>query len=79
MEVLHVAFGGEEPVLIAGPCSVESESMILETAAAVAAAGGDMLRGGAYKPRTSPYDFQGLGSRDSGIWPTPVSEPACRS
>jgi 3-deoxy-7-phosphoheptulonate synthase len=61
VEVLHLAFGGEEPVLIAGPCSVESEAMILETAAAVAAAGGDMLRGGAYKPRTSPYDFQGLG------------------
>jgi 3-deoxy-7-phosphoheptulonate synthase len=48
-------------VLIAGPCSVENESMILETAAAVARSGGDMLRGGAYKPRTSPYDFQGLG------------------
>jgi 3-deoxy-7-phosphoheptulonate synthase len=48
-------------VLIAGPCSVESEAMILETAVAVAQAGADMLRGGAYKPRTSPYDFQGLG------------------
>ncbi len=59
--VRHLSFGGEEPVLIAGPCSVESEAMILETAAAVALAGGDMLRGGAYKPRTSPYDFQGLG------------------
>src|SRR3954447_11553420 len=59
--VRQVRFGGEVPVLIAGPCSVESEAMILETAAAVAQAGGDMLRGGAYKPRTSPYDFQGLG------------------
>jgi chorismate mutase/prephenate dehydratase len=59
--VLDVRFGGGTPVLIAGPCSVESEAMILETAAAVAQAGGDMLRGGAYKPRTSPYDFQGLG------------------
>jgi 3-deoxy-7-phosphoheptulonate synthase len=59
--VLDLAFGGEAPILIAGPCSVESEAMILETAAAVAQAGGDMLRGGAYKPRTSPYDFQGLG------------------
>ena len=56
-----VTFGGSERVLIAGPCSVESEAMILETAEAVAQAGGDMLRGGAYKPRTSPYDFQGLG------------------
>jgi chorismate mutase / prephenate dehydratase len=59
--VRDLAFGGESPVLIAGPCSVESEAMLLETAAAVASAGGDMLRGGAYKPRTSPYDFQGLG------------------
>ncbi len=61
VSVRHLVFGGEEPVLIAGPCSVESEAMILQTAEAVAAAGGDMLRGGAYKPRTSPYDFQGLG------------------
>src|SRR5580765_712100 len=61
VSVLDVRFGAESPVLIAGPCSVESEAMILETAAAVAQAGGDMLRGGAYKPRTSPYDFQGLG------------------
>src|SRR6478752_4517121 len=63
VEVRHLVFGGAEPVLIAGPCSVESEAMILETASAVARAGGDMLRGGAYKPRTSPYDFQGLGVR----------------
>jgi 3-deoxy-7-phosphoheptulonate synthase len=61
VQVRHLAFGGESPVLIAGPCSVESEAMILETANAVAKLGGDMLRGGAYKPRTSPYDFQGLG------------------
>ena len=61
VEVRHLSFGGESPVLIAGPCSVENEAMILETAEAVARAGGDMLRGGAYKPRTSPYDFQGLG------------------
>jgi 3-deoxy-7-phosphoheptulonate synthase len=61
VSVRDVQFGGDSPVLIAGPCSVESEEMILETAAAVAQRGGDMLRGGAYKPRTSPYDFQGLG------------------
>jgi len=61
VKVRHLEFGGERPVLIAGPCSVESREMILETAEAVAAAGGDMLRGGAFKPRTSPYDFQGLG------------------
>ncbi|MBA3260706.1 MAG: 3-deoxy-7-phosphoheptulonate synthase [Gemmatimonadales bacterium] len=56
-----VVFGADQPVLIAGPCSVENEKMLLETAEAVAGAGADMLRGGAYKPRTSPYDFQGLG------------------
>jgi 3-deoxy-7-phosphoheptulonate synthase len=61
VQVRNLSFGGGSPVLIAGPCSVESEAMILETAEAVAEAGGDMLRGGAYKPRTSPYDFQGLG------------------
>jgi 3-deoxy-7-phosphoheptulonate synthase len=61
VQVRGLSFGGGSPILIAGPCSVESEAMILETAAAVAEAGGDMLRGGAYKPRTSPYDFQGLG------------------
>ncbi|HWA15387.1 MAG TPA: 3-deoxy-7-phosphoheptulonate synthase [Gemmatimonadales bacterium] len=61
VEVGTVRFGGERPVIIAGPCSVESEEMILRTAEAVAAAGADMLRGGAFKPRTSPYDFQGLG------------------
>ena len=61
VQVRDLRFGGPSPVLIAGPCSVESEAMILETADAVAQAGGDMLRGGAYKPRTSPYDFQGLG------------------
>src|SRR5690348_4181026 len=52
--------GGEEFVVMAGPCSVESEQQILETAKAVAEAGAKILRGGAFKPRTSPYDFQGL-------------------
>ena len=47
--------------MIAGPCSVESEAQLMETAHAVKASGANMLRGGAYKPRTSPYDFQGLG------------------
>ncbi len=61
VEVRGVPIGRSAPVLMAGPCSVESEEMILETAAAVAAAGADILRGGAYKPRTSPYEFQGLG------------------
>jgi 3-deoxy-7-phosphoheptulonate synthase len=52
---------GDGFVVIAGPCSVESEEQTLETARAVKAAGADMLRGGAFKPRTSPYSFQGLG------------------
>jgi 3-deoxy-7-phosphoheptulonate synthase len=53
--------GGEELTLIAGPCSVESRSQILETAHAVKEAGACALRGGVFKPRTSPYSFQGLG------------------
>jgi 3-deoxy-7-phosphoheptulonate synthase len=53
--------GGAPAVVIAGPCSVESREQILETAASIKADGASMLRGGAYKPRTSPYDFQGLG------------------
>jgi 3-deoxy-7-phosphoheptulonate synthase len=61
VNVGDVCFGAEEAVVIAGPCSVESREQILATAKAVRAAGATMLRGGAYKPRTSPYDFQGLG------------------
>jgi 3-deoxy-7-phosphoheptulonate synthase len=52
--------GGDEFITMAGPCSVESEKQIMETAEAVAAAGAKVLRGGAFKPRTSPYDFQGM-------------------
>src|SRR5580704_15545906 len=52
--------GGDEFVTMAGPCSVESEKQIMESAEAVAASGAKILRGGAFKPRTSPYDFQGL-------------------
>ena len=58
-----VAIGGDEIVVMAGPCSVESESQILAAARAVRDAGAVMLRGGAFKPRTSPYSFQGLGKR----------------
>jgi 3-deoxy-7-phosphoheptulonate synthase len=53
--------GGNDIVLIAGPCSVESRSQIIETAQAVREAGANALRGGVFKPRTSPYSFQGLG------------------
>jgi 3-deoxy-7-phosphoheptulonate synthase len=56
-----IKFGGPEVVIIAGPCSVESREQLLETAHAVREAGGHALRGGAYKPRTSPYSFQGMG------------------
>ncbi len=56
-----VKIGGPEVVVIAGPCSVESREQLLETAQGVKRAGAVMLRGGAYKPRTSPYEFQGLG------------------
>src|SRR5467141_2575713 len=56
-----VKIGGAEVVVIAGPCSVESREQLLETAQGVKRAGATMLRGGAYKPRTSPYEFQGLG------------------
>ena len=53
--------GGRQLHVMAGPCSVESEDQLLRTAVAVKAAGATMLRGGAFKPRTSPYEFQGLG------------------
>ena len=56
-----VAIGGKALVIMAGPCSVESREMLFETARAVHRAGAQLLRGGAFKPRTSPYSFQGLG------------------
>jgi 3-deoxy-7-phosphoheptulonate synthase len=55
-----IEVGGDEFVVMAGPCSVESEAQILASAEGVAASGARMLRGGAFKPRTSPYDFQGM-------------------
>jgi 3-deoxy-7-phosphoheptulonate synthase len=61
LEVGNVQFGSKEVVVIAGPCSVESESQIHEIAALVKKMGAKVLRGGAFKPRTSPYSFQGLG------------------
>jgi 3-deoxy-7-phosphoheptulonate synthase len=57
----HVVFGGQQVVLMAGPCAVESEEQLMAAAESVARAGGTVLRGGAFKPRTSPYSFQGLG------------------
>lgn len=61
----NAKIGGGNFAMIAGPCSVESEAQIIEVAQAVKAAGADILRGGAFKPRTSPYAFQGL--KDQGI------------
>jgi len=58
-----IAIGGHDVVVIAGPCSVESEKQIVAAAQAVRTAGASMLRGGAFKPRTSPYSFQGLGEK----------------
>ena len=61
VKVGDVAIGGSEVVVIAGPCAVEDEEQVLSTARAVKAAGAKILRGGAFKPRTSPYSFRGMG------------------
>ena len=61
IKVKDVVIGGKEVVVMAGPCVVENEKQIFETAQQVKAAGAKILRGGAFKPRTSPYSFQGLG------------------
>ena len=60
IEVGGVQIGGGTPVVMAGPCAVESRSQLMETAEIIKAGGAQFLRGGAYKPRTSPYAFQGL-------------------
>jgi len=63
VQVGATRIGAAEIAVIAGPCAVEGEEILLETAHAAKAAGAQLLRGGAFKPRTSPYDFQGLGER----------------
>jgi 3-deoxy-7-phosphoheptulonate synthase len=63
VSVNGVEIGGKRVVVAAGPCSVEDEDTVMEIARAVKRAGATMLRGGAFKPRTSPYTFQGLGAR----------------
>ena len=65
IEIGNVKIGGGHFAMIAGPCSVESENQIIEVAQAVKASGAKLLRGGAFKPRTSPYAFQGM--KDEGI------------
>jgi len=61
VNVNGIRIGSEEVVIIAGPCSVENHEQLMETAKAVKSSGGMILRGGAFKPRSSPYNFQGLG------------------
>jgi chorismate mutase/prephenate dehydratase len=61
VDVAGVLIGGDTPVLVAGPCAVESRDQVMKCAEATRAAGGQLLRGGCFKPRTSPYSFQGLG------------------
>jgi len=61
VKVNEIRIGSSEVVIIAGPCSVENHEQLMETAKAVKSAGGAILRGGAFKPRSSPYNFQGLG------------------
>jgi len=63
VRVGDLLIGGDHPVIIAGPCAVESEEQVTEAARAARRAGAHLLRGGAFKPRTSPYSFQGLGLR----------------
>lgn len=63
IKVKDVEIGGNEVILMAGPCAVESREQLLETAEIVKKAGARILRGGAFKPRTSPYSFQGLGEK----------------
>jgi 3-deoxy-7-phosphoheptulonate synthase len=63
IKILDFEVGGDELTVIAGPCSVESEEQTMSTARAVKVAGAKMLRGGAFKPRTSPYEFRGLGQK----------------
>lgn len=61
VRIKDVPIGGDETIVIAGPCSIESREQTVSTAFSIKESGAMMLRGGAYKPRTSPYDFQGLG------------------
>jgi 3-deoxy-7-phosphoheptulonate synthase len=74
IRVRGVTIGGDAITVIAGPCSVENEEQTVSTARAVKAAGATLLRGGAYKPRTSPYEFRGLGRRGLEILATAREE-----
>jgi 3-deoxy-7-phosphoheptulonate synthase len=78
VDVAGVPVGGEGVVVMAGPCSVEGEEMLLETARYVASRGARILRGGAFKPRTSPYSFQGLGEAGLRMLATAREETGLR-
>jgi 3-deoxy-7-phosphoheptulonate synthase len=78
VDVGGVPIGGEQLVVMAGPCSVEGEEMLLETARFVASQGARILRGGAFKPRTSPYSFQGLGEAGLRMLATAREETGLR-
>ena len=79
IDVDGIKIGGGNFVIMAGPCSVESEEQLISTAKAVRAHGAKILRGGAYKPRTSPYEFQGSVAKDCGYWRRQSRKPASRS
>ena len=79
LEIAGRKVGGDHFAMIAGPCTVESREQTLSTAQIVAAAGATMLRGGAYKPRTSPYAFQGLGQEGLRLLAEAKAQTGCRS
>ena len=72
-----VEIGGKEVVVMAGPCSVESREQLFKAAEQVSKAGAKVLRGGAFKPRSSPYTFQGLGWKRSSCCAKPPMRTAC--
>jgi len=78
IDVDGVPVGGPHFTMMAGPCSVESEEQLFSTARAVKAAGATILRGGAYKPRTSPYEFQGLGKKGLALLAAAKKETGLR-
>src|SRR5260370_39546680 len=78
VDVGGVKIGADEVVMMAGPCSVEGEEMLLETARHVASQGAKILRGGAFKPRTSPYSLQGLGESALKMMATARGETGLR-
>ena len=78
VEVSGVRIGGDDLVMIAGPCAVESWDQVMTAAKAVKESGGSILRGGCFKPRTSPYSFQGLAYEGSRCWSRPARRTAAR-